>query len=108
MRMNELARSSLVRSHWEALAEGAASMGNEQVPNRATLGGNMGTASPAGDSLPALLVLEATVLVNGPEGERCVPATEFFVGPGRRASRKPRSSPASGFPNRLWARAVPT
>ena len=88
MRMNDIGRSELVRSSWEALAEAAAAMGNEQVRNRATLGGNMGTASPAGDSLPALLVLEATVLVNGPEGERCVPATEFFLGPGRTRLRQ--------------------
>ncbi len=82
-RMNEIARSELVRSHWDLLAQGAASMGNEQVRNRATLGGNLCTASPAADSAPALLALEAHVLIRGPEGERSVRAEEFFTGPRR-------------------------
>ncbi|MGC9394995.1 MAG: FAD binding domain-containing protein [Anaerolineae bacterium] len=85
VRMNEIARSELVRSHWDLLAQAAAAMGNEQVRNRATLGGNLGTASPAADSAPALLVLEASVLVKGPEGDRSIPVDKFFVGPKRNA-----------------------
>lgn len=83
--MNEIARSDVVRSHWDVLAQGAASMGNEQVRNRATLGGNLGTASPAADSAPALLVLEANVLVKGPAGDRSIPVDKFFTGPKRNA-----------------------
>ncbi len=88
LRMNEIARSELVRSHWDLLAQAAAAMGNEQVRNRATLGGNLGTASPAADSAPALLVLEASVLVKGPEGDRSIPVEKFFVGPKRNALKK--------------------
>lgn len=88
VRMNEIARSALVRSHWDVLAQAAAAMGNEQVRNRATLGGNLGTASPAADSAPALLVLEASVLVKGPEGDRTIPVDRFFVGPKRSALKK--------------------
>ncbi|MBN2005622.1 MAG: xanthine dehydrogenase family protein subunit M [Anaerolineae bacterium] len=88
LRMNEIARSELVRSHWELLAQAAAAMGNEQVRNRATLGGNLGTASPAADSAPALLALEASVLVKGPQGDRSIPAEKFFVGPKRNALKK--------------------
>ncbi|MFP4393930.1 MAG: FAD binding domain-containing protein [Anaerolineales bacterium] len=82
-RMNEIVRSDLVKSHWDILAQGAASMGNEQVRNRATIGGNLCTSSPAADTAPALLTLEADVLIAGPRGERCVPVGNFFIGPKR-------------------------
>jgi CO/xanthine dehydrogenase FAD-binding subunit len=79
--MNELARSDLVRDRWGLLAQAAASVGNEQVRNRATIGGNICTASPAADSAPALYALEASVLVRSPEGDRSIPIADFFVGP---------------------------
>ncbi|MEA3308840.1 MAG: xanthine dehydrogenase family protein subunit M [Chloroflexota bacterium] len=88
VRMNEIASSPLVREHATVLAEGAATVGHVQVRNRATLGGNMCTASPAGDTFPALLVLEAEVLIRGVEGERSVPVLEFFKGPRRTALHK--------------------
>ena len=81
VRMNELMRSERVHRSWGLLAQGAASMGNEQVRNRATLGGNLCTASPAADAAPALLTLEALALIRGPRGERSVPIADFFQGP---------------------------
>ncbi len=87
VRMNELARSELVRAHWKPLAMAAHSLGNEQIRNRATIGGNICTASPAADSAPALLILEATVLIRGPAGDRCVPIAQFFKGPRANALR---------------------
>jgi carbon-monoxide dehydrogenase medium subunit len=87
IRMNELARSEVVLSHWGLLAQAAASMGNEQVRNRATIGGNICTASPAADSAPALYALEATVLIKGPDGDRSVPIDKFFTGPRATALR---------------------
>ena len=86
--MNELARSEIVRSRWELLAQAAASVGNEQVRNRATIGGNICTASPAADTAPALYVLEAMVLIRGPEGDRSLPVSHFFVGPRHNALRR--------------------
>lgn len=88
VRMSEIARSPLVNRHWGVLAQAAGAVGHEQVRNRATLGGNMGTASPAGDTLSALLVLEAEVLIKGAGGERCVPVTKFFLGPRKTALRQ--------------------
>jgi CO/xanthine dehydrogenase FAD-binding subunit len=88
VRMNEIVRSEMVRSHWDLLAQAAAAMGNEQVRNRATLGGNLGTASPAADSAPALFVLDASVLAKGPEGDRSIPIERFFTGPKRNALKK--------------------
>jgi xanthine dehydrogenase small subunit len=50
-----------------------------QVKNRATLGGNLGSASPIGDLLPLLLALDATIDCVGPDGERQLPADGFFL-----------------------------
>lgn len=85
--MNEIARSELVQSHWDLLARAAASIGHEQVRNRATLGGNICTTSPAADTAPALYTLEASVQIKGPDGDRCLPIDQFFTGPRRNALR---------------------
>jgi CO/xanthine dehydrogenase FAD-binding subunit len=88
VRMNEIARSELVCSHWDVLAQAAAAMGNEQVRNRATIGGNLGTASPAADSAPALFILDASLLIKGPGGDRSIPVERFFIGPKRNTLKK--------------------
>ncbi len=89
IRMAELVRSPLVNaSPWNLLAQGAQAMGHEQVRHRATLGGNLCTASPAADTAPALLVLEALALIRGPQGERRLPMGEFFLGPRKTALQK--------------------
>jgi CO/xanthine dehydrogenase FAD-binding subunit len=64
-----------------ALAEAARTVGSPQIRNRGTIGGNLGTASPAGDALPPLLVEGAEVEVASLRGERRVPLTAFLVGP---------------------------
>ncbi len=63
-----------------ALADAASRIGGWQIQNRATVGGNMANASPAGDSLPVLLALEATVVMVGPLGTRAIPYDQFHVG----------------------------
>lgn len=50
-----------------------------QVKNRATLGGNLGTASPIGDLLPVLLALDGEIMLQGPRGSRVVAADDFFI-----------------------------
>jgi CO/xanthine dehydrogenase FAD-binding subunit len=62
------------------LAEAAATVGAWQIQSRATLGGNIANASPAGDSLPALLALEAVLVVAGAGGMRRVPYAEMHTG----------------------------
>ena len=74
----ELRHSPLVVEHAPVLAEMAAEVGAAQIQNRGTLGGNIATASPAGDSLPVLLALDAEIVVGGARGERTIPATAFF------------------------------
>ena len=66
-----------------ALAEAARTVGGPQIRNRGTVGGNLGTASPAGDALPPLLVADAEVTVASVRGERKLPLREFVVGPKR-------------------------
>jgi CO/xanthine dehydrogenase FAD-binding subunit len=66
-----------------ALAEAARTVGGPQIRNRGTIGGNLGTASPAGDALPPLLVAGARAALASVRGERQVPLEEFLVGPKR-------------------------
>jgi CO/xanthine dehydrogenase FAD-binding subunit len=68
-----------------ALAEAARTVGGPQIRNRGTIGGNLGTASPAGDALPPLLIGDAVVEVASLRGERALPLVEFLTGPKRNA-----------------------
>jgi CO/xanthine dehydrogenase FAD-binding subunit len=68
-----------------ALAEAARTVGGPQIRNRGTIGGNLGTASPAGDALPPLLVADAVVRLASVRGERDVALEDFVVGPKRNA-----------------------
>ena len=68
-----------------ALAEASRTVGSPQIRNRGTIGGNLGTASPAGDAHPPLLVEDATVEIGSTRGVRTLPLTEFFLGPKRNA-----------------------
>jgi carbon-monoxide dehydrogenase medium subunit len=97
--MNQLAASPEVQTHYRLLAEAARSVASHQIRNRATLGGNLCNASPCADASPAALVLEAEFLLYGPEGERIVPAREFFVGPGQTVLRSDEFMTAIRLPS---------
>jgi CO/xanthine dehydrogenase FAD-binding subunit len=66
-----------------ALAEASRTVGSPQIRNRGTIGGNLGTASPAGDALPPLLVEGAEIELANTRGTRVVALEEFLVGPKR-------------------------
>jgi CO/xanthine dehydrogenase FAD-binding subunit len=68
-----------------ALAQASRAVGSPQIRNRGTLGGNLGTASPAGDSLPVLAVHDATVVLASAERERDMPWDAFLLGVKRTA-----------------------
>ncbi len=68
-----------------ALAEASRTVGGPQIRNRGTIGGNLGTSSPAGDALPPLLVCGAEVRVASVRGERVLPLQEFVTGVKRNA-----------------------
>jgi CO/xanthine dehydrogenase FAD-binding subunit len=70
-----------MRETLPALAEASRTVGSPQIRNRGTIGGNLGTASPAGDALPPLLVYGAEVVLASARGVRTVPLERFLVGP---------------------------
>jgi len=89
--IRELRASSLVRGRLPILWQACDRFASDQVRNAATIGGNVCNASPAGDTLVPLLVLDAqVVLVSKPDGAmqvRRLPIAEFFLGPGRTRRR---------------------
>ena len=100
---SEIRRSAAVRSAFPALADAAGQIGGWQIQNRATLGGNLANASPAGDSLPVLLALNATLVLASARGLREVPYDSFHEGyrktaiqPGEIVVRIRLSLPAPG------------
>ncbi|MBI4790932.1 MAG: xanthine dehydrogenase family protein subunit M [Chloroflexi bacterium] len=85
--MNALARHPAVVEHYPLLVEAITSVASYQLRTRATMGGNLCNASPAADTAPAALVLDAKMVLRGRRGERCVPIGEFFLGPGKTAMK---------------------
>lgn len=77
--MTDIAADERIRRDYQALAEAAAVVGSVQIRNRATLAGNICNASPAADTVPALLIYGAVVVVTGPTGTRRIPIDEFLV-----------------------------
>jgi CO/xanthine dehydrogenase FAD-binding subunit len=69
-----------LRDELPALAEASRTVGSPQIRNRGTIGGNLGTSSPAGDALPPLLVEDAQVECASVRGMRRVPLGEFVTG----------------------------
>ena len=74
----EIRRSTLCAEHAPALVEAAATIGAVQIQNRGTLGGNIVNASPAGDTLPVLLAMDAAITVGSLRGERTFAAIDFW------------------------------
>jgi CO/xanthine dehydrogenase FAD-binding subunit len=74
-----------LREELPALAEASRTVGSPQIQNRGTLGGNLGTSSPAGDALPPLLVEDAEVELASRRGVRRLSVKDFIVGPKRNA-----------------------
>jgi CO/xanthine dehydrogenase FAD-binding subunit len=70
------------------LAMASRTVGSPQIRNRGTVGGNLGSASPAGDAHPPLLASNALVELASTAGVRRIPAREFYVGPKKNAMRK--------------------
>jgi len=78
-----VARHPLIERHCRLLARAAATVGGPAIRNMATLGGNICTASPAGDTLPALYLLGARIDLATHRARRSVPIEAFISGPGR-------------------------
>src|ERR1700688_4324986 len=72
-----------LKQAWPGVVEAANLIGSTQVQGRASLAGNLCNASPAADSVPALIAARATCVVAGPNGRREVPVESIVTGPGR-------------------------
>jgi len=80
----QIRQSDVCREQLPALVQAAATIGAAQIQNRGTIGGNIVNASPAGDTLPVLLAIDASFVLGSARGERTVPAASFWP-----AYRKP-------------------
>jgi CO/xanthine dehydrogenase FAD-binding subunit len=76
-----IASSSLVKKYGKVLSDAASELGSPQVRNLGTIGGNIINASPAADTIPPLMVLNATGRIVSKEGDRQLPLYQLFKGP---------------------------
>ena len=83
-----ICRDAQVARHYPGLIDAIGLIGGVQIQARASVGGNLANASPAADSIPALIVHQAVCEIAGPGGRRQVPAEAFCTAPGRNILRK--------------------
>jgi carbon-monoxide dehydrogenase medium subunit len=104
---SEALRSPLLIEWAPILPMATATIGAVQIRNRGTLGGNLATASPAGDTIPALMALGASVTLRSVRGSRKVALDGFFVGPGKTVMQPDEYIAEISFPTpRAGARGV--
>jgi carbon-monoxide dehydrogenase medium subunit len=101
----ELGEHAALKKAWPGVVEAANLIGSKQVQGRCTMSGNLCNASPAADSVPALVAAAAKVVIVGPKGKRTVAVEEIPVGPGKTSLKKgeiiesivlPKRPPKSG------------
>ena len=85
--VSEIAASAAAAKAAGALGQAARELGTPLIRNLATIGGNIGSARPAADLPPSLLVYGAELVLESVSGERRLPIAEFFKGPGLTAAR---------------------
>ena len=84
----ELKEHPELKKHWPGIVEAANLIGSTQIQGRATLGGNLCNASPAADSVPALIAARAMVSIHGPAGRRELPVEDVVLAPRKTALAK--------------------
>jgi aerobic carbon-monoxide dehydrogenase medium subunit len=84
----ELKEHAELKKHWPGLVEAANLIGSTQIQGRATLGGNLCNASPAADSVPALIAAGATASIFGPKGRRTLAVEDVVLAPRKTALEK--------------------
>lgn len=80
--------SAAMQRAWPGIVEGLDLIGSEQIQGRASLAGNLCNASPAADSVPAMIAARATCVIAGPGGRRTAPVEAIVTGPGRTSLEK--------------------
>jgi carbon-monoxide dehydrogenase medium subunit len=102
---SELGEHAKLKKAWPGVVEAANLIGSKQVQGRCTMTGNLCNASPAADSVPALVAAAAKAVIVGPKGKRTVPVEQVAVAPGRTSLKKgeivesillPKRPPRSG------------
>jgi len=84
----EMSEHAALVKAWPGVVEAAALIGSTQVQGRATIAGNLCNASPAADSVPAMVAAGAKALIRGPKGKRKVAVEKFCSGPGKTILKK--------------------
>jgi carbon-monoxide dehydrogenase medium subunit len=84
----ELGEHDKLKKAWPGVVEAANLIGSKQVQGRCTMTGNLCNASPAADSVPALVAAAAKAVIVGPKGKRIIPVEEVPVGPGKTSLKK--------------------
>ncbi len=86
--VQKLKKSHIIKSNFRALHEASCQFAGVQIRHRATIGGNICNASPAGDLLPSLYVYNAVIEIAGPNGKKSIPIQKFITGVGQTALEK--------------------
>jgi carbon-monoxide dehydrogenase medium subunit len=80
--IHEIETSAILRKHYPLLVQAASGLGSLQVRNQATIGGNLCQASPAGDMIPPLMALGASLILRSISEQRAIRVEDFFQGHG--------------------------
>jgi carbon-monoxide dehydrogenase medium subunit len=96
----ELGEHEALKRAWPGVVEAVELIGSTQIQGRASMGGNLCNASPAADSVPALIAAEAVCSIAGPGGQREVAVEEICTGPGRTTLAKGEFLVSFFFPQR--------
>jgi len=81
--IEDIKNNEIIKKQYTALHQSTVDFGSVQIRNRATIGGNICNASPAGDTLPSLYTLDAKLLLRNNSGNRLVNIEDFILGPGK-------------------------
>lgn len=81
--IEDIKNNAIIKKSFPALQQSTIDFGSVQIRNRATIGGNICNASPAGDTLPALYAYEAKIMLINENGNRLVNIEDFIIGPGK-------------------------
>ena len=105
--------SDVVQERYPPLVEASNVIGGIAIQGRASLGGNLANSGPAGDSIPAMMVMEGVANLAGPDGERQVAVEDFCTGPGQNVLQRGEFIVSLHFPTPehgsggAWQRFIP-
>ena len=96
----QLGESEALKKAWPGVVEAANLIGSDQIQSRCTIVGNLCNASPAADSVPAMVAAKAKAVVVGPKGRRTVAVEQVVTGPGKTSLKKGEVIEAISLPAR--------